>query len=190
MNILTRYYLKEFARYLSVSLAVLASIFLLLDFIVEINDIYEYRPSILLVLMYFSLRIPRFMLFVLPMAALFSILLTIGFSSKWKETVAIKSAGGSIKRQFSSFIVIGVILTLLSLFLSETIVPWTTTEAKELRYSKMQQRRTKVMFKDGELWLRGTEGSLIFVRKFAFYEGMAYQVSTFRFDDGFVLKDI
>ena len=190
MKILTRYYLKEFFRYLAASLAILASIFMLLEFIGEINDIYEDKPAITLVLIYFALRVPRFILFVLPMASLFSTLLTIGFASKWKEMVAIKSAGGGVKKVFSPFIVVGIGLTLLSLLLSESLVPWATTEAKELRYSKMQHRRVKVMFKDGELWLRGTEGSLIYIRNFAYYEGMAYQVSTFRFEDDFVLKDI
>lgn len=190
MKILTRYYLKEFFRYLATSLAILTSIFILLDFIGEINDIYEDKPAITLVLIYFALRVPRFMLFVLPMAALFSTLLTIGFASKWKELIAIKSAGGGFKKVFSPFILCGIGLTLVSLLLSESFVPWATTEAKILRYSKMQNRRVKVMFKDGELWLRGTEGSLIYIRNFAYYEGMAYQVSTFRFDDGFVLKDI
>lgn len=185
MQVIKKYYLSEYFRYLAVGLIGMALLFVLMDFIGEFDDFIQKKPPLTLILAYLILRLPKFVLFILPMASLFSVLLVIGISSKWKEIIAIKAMGGSLKKFFSIFLVIGAILTLFSFVMNETITPIATSKAREIRYKKILHKREKVMFKDGELWLRGLKGDLVHFKDFVFDKGIGYNVSIFQFNSYF-----
>ncbi|HDN95086.1 MAG TPA: LptF/LptG family permease, partial [Nitrospirae bacterium] len=137
---------------------------------------------------YLLLQTPRVILFALPFASLFSILMTLGMASKWKETITIRASGGSTKRVFSFFLVLGLIISLAALFLGETIVPAATKKASWVRQVKILKRSPKIAYRKEALWLKGRESSLIRISGFVEDGNRILKTSIFTFTPSFSLE--
>ena len=117
MKILLRYFFKEFFKLFFIVILSLTAIMLVAEFFDKVDEFYSKNPPVSLVLQYLLLLSPKFMLYSAPMASLLAILITIGRASKWKETVALRASGVSLKRFFSAFLVLGVVISFAALFL-------------------------------------------------------------------------
>lgn len=187
MRILLRYFLKEFFKFFIISLLSMTAILLVAEFFDKMDEFYAKNPPVYLVLQYLLLRAPKSLLLVAPVASLLSILFTVGIASKWKETVAIKASGGSIKRLFSYFLVLGIIISLLVLILGETLAPVATRKASWIRNTRILKKVQRITFREGVLWVKGLDGSLIRIRDFVEDKNRVLKVSIFNFSPSFEL---
>ncbi|MGD1074866.1 MAG: LptF/LptG family permease, partial [Thermodesulfovibrionales bacterium] len=110
MTIIQRHYLKEFFTLFIIIALGLAVISSLIDLIDKLDDFVKYSPSPALVLLYAALDIPRYLVYLMPVAALLSSMFVFGQAGKRKETVAIKASGGSMKALLTPFIYSGALL--------------------------------------------------------------------------------
>jgi lipopolysaccharide export LptBFGC system permease protein LptF len=94
MRTLRRYFLREFVKYFAIVLFTLTAISIIAEFFDKATEFYSNKPPLSLIVQYLLLQAPRVMLYALPFASLFSILITIGLASKWKETIVIKASNG------------------------------------------------------------------------------------------------
>jgi lipopolysaccharide export system permease protein len=180
MRIISGYFLKEFFKFFSICFLGMVAIMVIAEFFDKADEFYEQKAPVLLVLEYLLLQAPKSFIFASPIASLLSILFTIGMASKWKETVAIRAAGGSIKRLFSTFLLIGIFISMLVLFLNETLVPIAASKASWVRYTKILKKSTKITYREGVLWAKGLDGSLIRIRDFVEDEKKILKVSIFK----------
>ncbi|MBI4654291.1 MAG: LptF/LptG family permease [Nitrospirae bacterium] len=187
MRILFKYFLKEFLKFFSIIIFAITAILLIAEFFDKVDEFYAKNPPVYLVLEYLLLQSPRFLLFASPPASLLSILLTIGIASKWRETVVIQASGESIRRVFSYFLIIGVVISLLAFILSEGIVPIAMKKASWIRNVKILQRESKISYRDGAMWLKGLDGSLIYIKDFIVDEEKILKISIFSFNPSFEL---
>jgi lipopolysaccharide export LptBFGC system permease protein LptF len=86
VKILRRYFLKEFFKYFFIVLLTLTAISVVAEFFDKAPEFYSKEPPITLVIQYLLLQSPRFILYALPFASLFSVLITIGIASKWRDS--------------------------------------------------------------------------------------------------------
>ena len=189
MKIIRRYFLKEFFRFFAVLLLSFTAIAILAEFFDKATEFYSKNPPFYLIAQYLLLQTPRIILYALPFASLFSILITIGIASRWRETVIIKASGGSTKRLFSVFLALGVVISLLALILGETVVPAATRKASYVRKVKILKQSLKIIQRKEALWLKGTDGSLIRVSGFVENEDRILKTSIFRFNRSFGLEE-
>ncbi len=187
MKILLRYFLREFLKFFFIILLGLTAILLVAEFFDKVDEFYAKKPPTYLVVEYLLLQCPRFLLFASPASSLLSILLIIGIAGKWREIVAIQASGGNIKRLFSYFLVVGVIISLLALILGETLVPIATREAVRIRNVKILQKPLRITHREGALWIKGLDGSLIRIKDFVAEDDTALKVSIFSFIPSFEL---
>jgi lipopolysaccharide export system permease protein len=180
MRIISGYFLKEFFKFFAICFLGMVAILVIAEFFDKADEFYTQKAPVLLVLEYLLLQAPKSFIFASPIASLLSILLTIGMASKWKETVAIRAAGGSIKRLFSTFLLIGIFISMLVLFLNETLVPIAASKASWVRYTKILKKSTKITYREGVLWAKGLDGSLIRIRDFVEDEKKILKVSIFK----------
>ncbi len=164
------------------------AILLVAEFFDKADEFYAKNAPVHLILEYLLLQAPRSFLFASPIASLLSVLLTIGIASKWKETVAIRAAGGSIKTLFTPFLVLGIIISLLVLTLSETLVPAATSRASYVRNTKILKKKKRITYREGILWVKGMDGSLIRIRDFVEDKKKILKVSIFSFRPFFQLS--
>jgi lipopolysaccharide export system permease protein len=188
MKIFRRYFLKEFFKFFAIVLLCFTAIAIVAEFFDKATEFYSEKPSIYLIAQYLLLQTPRIILYALPFASLFSILITIGIASKWKETVIIKASGSSIKKLFSCFVTLGIIISVLALILGETVVPAATREASYVRKVKILKQSPKIIHREEALWLKGLDGSLVRISGFVENENRILRTSIFNFNPSFGLE--
>jgi lipopolysaccharide export system permease protein len=159
-----------------------------IEFFDKVEEFYSKNPPVHLILQYLLLQSPKFLLYASPVASLFSILITIGIASKWRETIIIKASGSSIRKLFSYFLILGAFISLFTLIMGETIVPITTRKASWVRNTKILKRSPKITYREKALWLKGLDGSLIRIKDFVEDENRVLKASIFSFNPSFRLE--
>lgn len=159
MTLIQRYYIKEFLRLfsiLSIGLSVVAS---LIELINRIDDFMPHRPSVGKLIYYSLLNIPNYFLYSMPVCILLSSLFVMGNAGRRRETIAIRSSGGSLKKILSIFIYTGVIMTLLAFLSGEFVSPPALRKAHKLRdsLSKRGDFDNRKIFWGDTIWLRSKE---------------------------------
>ncbi|HEX3036483.1 MAG TPA: LPS export ABC transporter permease LptG [Thermodesulfobacteriota bacterium] len=189
MWILRRYFIKEFIKFLLIFLVSFTALSIVAEFFDKANEFYSKKAPLYVVIQYLLLQSPGVMLYALPFAILFSILITIGIASKWREVIIIRASGGSTKTFFANFLVIGVVFTLLALLLGETIVPDMTRKAALLRKVEILKESPKIEYKEEALWLKGLDKSLIRIDGFIADKNKVLRTSIFTFSSYFGLEE-
>jgi len=188
MKIFRKYFLAEFFKYFTIFIMSFTAIAIIAEFFDKADEFYSGQTSVHLIARYLLLQAPRVMLYALPFASLFSILITIGISSKWRETIIIRASGSSMKKLFSYFLVLGVVISLLALILGETVVPLAARSATYIRKVEILKQTPKSIQGEESLWMRGLDESLIRIQGFVEDEERILRTSIFTFNKTFGLQ--
>ncbi len=188
MKILRRYFFKEFFRYFIIIVAGFTAVSTTVEFFDKAGEFFAENPPLYLIIEYLLLQTPQVILYSLPFASLFSVLITIGIASRWRETIIIRASGAGVKRLFSGFLVIGIIITGTALFLGETVVPAATRKAAWIRKVEILRESPRIIHSRRALWLKGIDGSLIRIDGFIENENRILKTSIFSFDRSFGLE--
>lgn len=188
MNILRRYFFKEFFKFFIMILLGFTAISIVAEFFDKVNEFYDHPTPATVIVRYLLFQTPAVILYAMPFASLFSILITIGIASKWKEIVIIKASGSSTKRLFTGFLALGAIFTLLALLLGETLVPMAMERAAWIRKVEILKEPPKIIFREKALWLKGLDKSLIRIDGFVADEDRVLRISIFKFSPSFGLE--
>jgi lipopolysaccharide export system permease protein len=187
MRIIRRYFLREFMKYFLIVLLTSSAIMMVAEFFDKADEFYSRKASFGIVMQYLLLLIPKFLVYSLPISSLLSMLITTGIASKWNETITVRASGGSLKRLFSSFLIMGILITMLAFFLNEVVVPASTRKASWVRNVKILKRSRRITYSEGALWMRGLDGSLIRISDFVEDRDSVLRLSIFNFDHKFRL---
>lgn len=179
MLIIQKHYLREFFKVLTLIAAGLALIFSLLDLIDKIDDFLPYKPSIKSLMLYVVFNFPRYLLYLFPMAILLCSLFVISQAKRREEITAIKAAGGRLRTLFMPFLSGGIILSLFGFILGEMVVPEFSKRAFELKSSIMKKGK-KFSFKEGTMWLRAADGSIVKIGLYMPEEKISKNISIFK----------
>lgn len=154
MKILQRYVLRQLLANLLVSLVVLTVLFLVFDFFDRIDNIVQERPSPLIVFEYFLLKVPGTVSLVLPVAMLVGVLFTIGLLSKNSEITAMRASGLTVRWIAMPVFLVGMGLSILSIALNETIVPYATRRVREIYNIDIKQKHKTGGYSHSDFWWR------------------------------------
>ena len=129
---------------------------------------------------------------VLPLAILLSSLITFGNLSESSELTAIKSAGISLTRTFSSLVVVCSLISVTSFVFQNNIGPYSTIKLSQLLIS-MKQKSPELGIPEG-VFYDGIPNSNIYVQKKdnqtgKFYGIMIYRMSNSYEDSEIILAD-
>jgi LPS export ABC transporter permease LptG len=131
-NILDRYTLR---KYLAIFLFVFFSlllIFVIITFIDRIDNIHKHNKPLILLFEYIRYRIPEFIHYILPIAALTTTLLSLGLLTKFNEITAMKACGISLYRIILPFVFMAVLVSFFSFYLQENIIPNSSKKVEEI----------------------------------------------------------
>lgn len=181
---LQRYILRQYLSYLIVSLLALNALFLIFDFFDRIDNILPEKPSVLLVLQYFFLKIPLMTNLMLPLACLSATLLTIGLLSRNSEITAMRASGVKLNFLAKPIIVTGLAFSLFSMLLSETVVPYATRRVKEIYNIDIKQKDKQGSYSQKDIWWR-SKNDFYSVSNFDSRTNTLYGLSRFKLSDEF-----
>lgn len=159
MTLIQRYYIKEFLRLFGILVTGLSIVASLIELINRIDDFMPHGPSIGNLIYYCLLNIPNYFLYSMPVCILLSSLFVMGNAGRRRETVAIRSSGGSLKKMLSIFVYTGIIMTLFAFLAGEFISPPALRKAHKLRdsLSKRGDHNNRKIFWGDTIWLRSKE---------------------------------
>jgi len=160
MRIIQRYFIKEFFKMFGILALGLALIFSLLDLVDKVDDFMPGRPSIIQLGMYVFLNFPKYLYYLLPMSLLICSLFVFSQASRNKELVAIKAMGGRLRNLFYPFMVVGLLVSGSGFVIGEIVIPDFSERSNDLKNALMQ-RGEKLSFREGTIWMRGTDGSFV-----------------------------
>ena len=128
----------------------------------------------------------------LPLAILLSSLITFGNLGESSELTAIKSAGISLTRTFSSLVVVSCLISATSFVFQNNIGPYSTIKLSQLLVS-MKQKNPELEIPEG-VFYDGIPNSNIYVQKKdvktgKFYGIMIYRMSNSYEDSEIILAD-
>jgi LPS export ABC transporter permease LptG/LPS export ABC transporter permease LptF len=131
-NILDRYTLR---KYLAIFLFVFFSlllIFVIVTFVDRIDNIHKHNKPLILLFEYIRYRIPEFIHYILPVAALATTLLSLGLLTKFNEITAMKACGISLYRIILPVVLMAVLVSFFSFYLQENILPNSSKKVEEV----------------------------------------------------------
>lgn len=179
-----RLYIADFFKVLLILTLGMSMIFAVLSLVDKIDDFMGFKPPVKLLIQYALASVPRYILYFLPMATLLSSLYIFSQAIKRREIVAIKTSGGRMKRILNPFVVIGVLLTIIGFILGEFVVPVTAKEVRSISQQITGKNKKSSLFKEGTLYMRGKDGSIVRISLFMPAQNVSKGVSIFKFDSG------
>lgn len=123
MRILRNYFLKDFFNHLFSAFIGITFILLLGNLIKALDFIVRKGVDVIIAGKSFAYAVPYLLQYSLPLATLLAVLLCMGRFAADNEFVAIKVAGIPMKKILSIFLTVGMIITLLLVFMHSKIIP-------------------------------------------------------------------
>jgi lipopolysaccharide export LptBFGC system permease protein LptF len=180
-------YLKDFFIMLVMITVGLSLIFCLLDVIEKIDDFKPDAFSAGQVTLYAVLRLPSYLLYLLPVSVLISSLFTFSQAYRRFEIPAIKAAGGKLRAFFYPFIVTGILISLFAFMINEGIAPDFSRRALAIK-NELKGKTKKYAFREGSMWLKSTTGDPVKIDLFVFDKRLVHGIDIFVLGDA-VLRE-
>lgn len=124
MKILDKYLLKTFVSTFGTVFIILFFIFVLQTVWLFINELAGKDLDIGMILKFLLYNMPRIVPLVLPLSIVLSSIMTFGSLSENYEFAAMKSAGISLQRAMKSLTIFIVILSVVSFFFANNVIPY------------------------------------------------------------------
>lgn len=154
MSIIQRYILRQFIRNLAFCSLAFISLFLVFDFLDRIDNILPENPSLAMVFQYFIFKVPLIFTQTLPIAVLLAVIFTVGLLSKNSEFTAMRAAGLTILHITKPLYLVGFLLSLGSIIINETLVPYATRRVREIYNLDIRQKHQSGDYNQSEFWWR------------------------------------
>ena len=124
----------------------------------------------------------------LPLAILLSSLITFGNLGESSELTAIKSAGISLTRTFSSLVIVSSLISVTSFVFQNNIGPYSTIKLSQLLVS-MKQKNPELEIPEG-VFYDGIPNSNIYVQKKDVKSGKFYGIMIYRMSNSYEDSEI
>jgi lipopolysaccharide export system permease protein len=162
MNLLDRYIFKRFAWNLLMALGGLLSLYLLIDFFEQIDRFTDKGQTIGFALRFFLMKIPTIYYQLSPVSILLAGIITLGILNHNREAMALNAGGISLLRMVTPVIVASLLITLLTVALSQWLLPITTQKTNKIWYTIIKEPAINGLNQNGRIFYRGAEGIYTF----------------------------
>ena len=164
MTILDRYLVRKFLFNL-----LFATIAFVVVFFENVDKFIDRDTGIAKVLLYYGYYIPYIISLTLPVSMLLACLFALGSMSQHNEIVAQKSSGISLYRIFMPLFVLGLIISVLSGFFNEIVVPEANEQRMDLYRYEIQNNPRSEGSKRNNIFLQDSKNRKVSI---AFFNGI------------------
>jgi lipopolysaccharide export system permease protein len=158
MHTLDRYVATRYLRALGFALLVFLTIYLVVDLVEHLDEFIDARAETAQVLRYYLHYIPFIIVATLPVSMLLATLFSVGALSKYNELVAMRASGVSLLRMATPLLVIGAVMSLLSLVFTEMVVPRSNQIRWEIKRYEIQKKERDPKTISYHLYRQGNQG--------------------------------
>ncbi len=186
-SILDRYLVVGFIRIFFISLAVVTSLYVTVDFFDRIGTLLDSGATMSSIMRYFFYKAPLLISRVVGFAALFSTLFCLGSLVRTHEITAIRSSGISVERIALPLLLLALIICGSTFVWNETLVPIFTHNAQNIYKTEIKNKQQRSLLGTHDIWIRG-DGSFINVGYFDTRAGQLDTVTIFLLNRDFGLR--
>ncbi len=188
-GILDRYLAQGFLRIFFISLLVITSLYLIVEFFDRIGTLFDTGTSIGTTIRYFFYKTPLLLSRVIGFATLFSTLFCLGMLARTQETTAMRASGISVQRMALPLLILSVLICFFNFLWNESIAPLFAHRAQTIYRSEIKNRQQQSLLGTADIWIRG-EGSFINVNYFDGSKNTLHGVTIFLLNRDFTLRGV
>jgi lipopolysaccharide export system permease protein len=160
MRILTRYVAKAYLRMLLLCMGAFIAIYLVVDFMEKIARFTRNGAQWQHIALFFIAKTPEIVSQAAPLAVLMATLLTLGTLSMNSELTAMRSCGIGLGRITAPILVISFLVSLLSLFIGELVLPKSFAQRTYIQEVLIEKKSPSMYFRQHNIWHR-EEGAIL-----------------------------
>ena len=146
MKLINKYILRNLLTPLLYCLVGFILIFLIFDLFDNANDFLSSNMTFRDILYYYSLIIPAFMVQVVPACLMLSTLFCLATLTRHSEIIAMRACGINIHRIARPFVVVGIIGSLITLYINEQVVPTKGYRAEQFKQSHEEGKTVESVY--------------------------------------------
>ena len=129
-------------------------LFLVFDFFDRIDNFIAAGASPVSVIEYFVFKVPLMLNLMLPVAMLVATMFTLGILSKNSEITAMRASGLTVFWIAKPIYILGIVLSLLSILMNETFVPYASRRVAEIYNIDIRQKDKTGRYSQTDFWWR------------------------------------
>jgi len=182
--------LRLFLKTFLFSTLALLLVYLLVDLFEKIDSFIDNKASVRDIARFYMYMVPEIIRLTLPIDVMLATIFTLGFMGRHNEVVAFLSSGVSMLRLNAPILVMSLFTVLLSMLLSERIVPETNARRIRVQRVDIQKREPNDARIRRNFVYRG-EGNIHYhAQTFNTQTNTMRDVIVFRYRDGDVVSDV
>ena len=116
-------------------------IYILMDLFTNLDDIIKAHMGIGMILIYYMAYCPSIIVQITPIAVLISTMYTLGSLAKHNEIIALRASGISVWNTLKPFLIAGLFLSFIILFINDRIAPAATQRFLAIREEKLEGKK-------------------------------------------------
>ena len=186
MNILSKYLSKEFLKLLLLCQAIFISVYLMIDFTGGIDDFMKAHAPVYRMVAYYGYKIPAVFVQMLPVSTLTSVIILFCIMKRNNEVIALNSCGISLWKIAQPVMFTSLLLSLVSFFFSETIVPYASSLSNAIWRMDVKKETPNRFQGRNHVWYRG-KNSIYWIKRFDGVRMEMIDPTFYFFDDTFKL---
>jgi len=188
-RLLEHYVSREFVKIFLMSLTAFLSLYLVVDFFERIDQLVRANLGLAEMGRYLLLKAPMALEQVLAPAVFLAAMLTFGFLSRTRETMAIRTSGLDILRLTRPVLLLSFLAAAFLLTLHLYLIPWSQATLNLFWETQVQKKPPPSLINLEHFWYKGDRAIyniLLYRKDVQTLEG----VKIFRFDDQFRLVQV
>ena len=163
MKIIDKYLTLEFIKPFFIVLFAL-TVIMISTFLFQLTDfIIIKKVPVLTVIKLLLYKLPSFVVETLSMAVLFSTLLALSRLVKDSEYTALRMGGITFSRLIIPLLVLGLLISGVTYFLNERLVPWANTRYENIKDTLINQKEKPYLEED--LFFKGEQNKYFYIKK-------------------------
>ena len=183
------YVLKKFLFVFLLVLASILMIFIVIDFVENVNKFLESpNYSLGLISRYYLYYVPHIIYLVMPVIVLIASLFSIMSMSRYNELVALQSSGVSLYRIILPLIILGIFLSIGMIGFGEFVVPEANQNRLEMLEYEMRSGNKKISQRVSRKFFQDSEGKKIYVSEYDFFRNKGKNIFIQEFDGSRMIK--
>ena len=169
-RLLDVYVLRGFFFYLAIVLTVFVSLFIIVTLFELLAWIVRFNTPTSIVVLYFVFLLPQILYWVVPLAVLLAILITLGTLTKTNEVMAVKAGAVSLYRLSLPLIVMGAVISGAIYIMQDFVLPYTNRRQDAYR-DVIRGMQPQTYSDPGKKWMKGSDdGTFVRIYYYALFQ--------------------
>lgn len=184
-RILDRYTLVQWVRTFGIGLLAITAFYIIMDLSRIIADINENNVPGRTVVEYYEYSLPNIFFLMLGPTALVASLFILGVMNRNNEIIAMKASGISVYRIIMPVALVAALLSGISFFVNDRIIPVANREALKRRDEITKGPKRSHEYNFGNRWMWGKNNRTLYnYRRYDADSGLMERIKVFDFDQG------